>query len=144
MKTQCCAALATGQCHDCPMTAPMRPNHHYAADPAVDPMWRNGYAAGFVSVVYIVVSPGTYEGYAVLRAFEDESDAIAYRDACRTHEELRPRHPGMDSTDADEAAWDAATTAWIANEPPGFFSVDGNFEVATLPLVKARHSKRSS
>jgi hypothetical protein len=46
MRTSCCAALTTGQCHDCPFTAPMRPNHH-STDPAVDPMWRNGYAAGF-------------------------------------------------------------------------------------------------
>ena len=34
MRTQCCAALQTGQCNDCPITAPMRPQPRQVAQPA--------------------------------------------------------------------------------------------------------------
>ena len=90
------------------------------------------------SVVYLVVTRGNYEGYGVLLAFEVESDANAFRDVCRAHEAKRPPCPHINDGDDRWGKWNELNTAWQRDEPKGFYSIDGNFEVATLPLVRSR------
>ena len=73
--------------------------------------------------IYLVFGLLDYEGGFVIRAFEAQSDAEAFRERCVAHDASKPLPPD-DALISDQIfeAWSTAETSWRKAHPAGMNS----------------------